>query len=75
MFNKLWEVSISASTLRAFIFTLGHFIIDVFVIASITGAAIGTATLASLIGPSINGAWFWVIDRWWSQKHANSEIL
>ena len=73
MFSKLWEVSASATTIRTAIFTSGHFLIDVFVIAGITGASVGTATLASLVGPAINGAWFWVIDRWWSQRHANSE--
>ena len=74
MISKLWEVSASATTIRTGIFTTGHFMIDVFVIAWITGASMGTATLASLVGPIINGCWFWVIDRWWSQKHADSEL-
>jgi uncharacterized membrane protein len=73
MLNKLWEVSVSATTLRTAIFTVGHFIIDVFVIASITGASVGVATAAGLVGPLINGVWFWLIDRWWSQKHADAE--
>lgn len=74
MFNKLWEVSVSATTIRAAIFTTGHFLIDIFVISWITGATIQTATLASLVGPILNGFWFWLIDRWWSQKHADSEV-
>jgi uncharacterized membrane protein len=73
MISKLWEVSASATTIRTGIFTAGHFTIDVFVIAWITGAPIGTATLASIIGPALNGIWFWLIDRWWSQRHADSE--
>jgi len=74
MLSKLWEVNASATTLRTAVFTVGHFIIDVFVIAMITGAPIETATLASLVGPMINGVWFWLIDRWWSQKHADGEM-
>jgi uncharacterized membrane protein len=74
MISKLWEVSVSATTLRTGIFTTGHFFIDVFVIALITGASLGTATLASLVGPLLNGCWYWCIDRWWSQKHADSEM-
>ena len=75
MLQKLWEVSAGATTLRTAIFTSGHFCIDVFVIATITGAGFGTATVASLIGPVLNGVWFWLIDRWWSQRHADSEKL
>jgi uncharacterized membrane protein len=73
MLSKLWEVSVSATTIRTGIFTAGHFLIDVFVIALITGAPIETATLASIVGPLINGCWYWIIDRLWSAKHARDE--
>lgn len=73
MFKKLIEVSATASLLRAGIFTAGHFCIDVFVIALITGAAIETATVASLVGPVVNGLWFLIIDRVWSSMHAEDE--
>lgn len=73
MLNKLWEVSISATTIRTGIFTTGHFMIDVFVISMIAGAPIERATAASLLGPLLNGVWFWFIDRWWTQKHADNE--
>jgi uncharacterized membrane protein len=75
MFSKLWEVSASATTIRTAIFTSGHFVIDVVVIAWITGASMGVATAASLVGPVINGIWFWAIDRWWSQRHADGETV
>ncbi len=73
MLSKLWEVSVSATTIRTGIFTTGHFMIDIFVISMITGATIEKATLASLLGPLLNGIWFWFIDRWWTQKHADNE--
>jgi uncharacterized membrane protein len=74
MISKLWEVSSSATTIRTGIFTTGHFFIDVVVIAVITGVPIETATLAGMIAPAINACWYWILDRWWSQKHADSEL-
>jgi uncharacterized membrane protein len=74
MISKLYEVSASATTIRTGIFTTGHFFIDVVVIAVITGVPIETATLAGMIAPVINACWYWILDRWWSQKHADSEL-
>jgi uncharacterized membrane protein len=74
MISKLWEVSVRATSLRTAVFTTGHFFIDFFVIATITGAGIGAATMASLLAPALNGVWYWLLDRWWSQKHADSEF-
>ena len=74
MISKLWEVSVGATSLRTGIFTTGHFFIDVVVIALITGVPIETATLAGLIAPAVNACWYWILDRWWSQKHADSEM-
>lgn len=71
--NKLWEVSASATTLRALIFTAGHFLIDIMVITQVAGASLEAATAASLVGPLANGMWFWTIDRIWSYKHASME--
>ena len=79
MVNKLlkisdfWAVGVKATTFRTIVFTVGHFFIDVFVIALITGAPIETATLASIVGPIINGIWYWILDRLWTQTHYNEE--
>lgn len=62
-----------SSLLRAAIFTCGHFVIDVFVISWITGAPIELAGLAALVGPIINGVWFWTFDRMWSTMHQADE--
>jgi uncharacterized membrane protein len=74
MIKKLTEVSVGATSLRTVVFTVGHFFIDFFVIATITGAGVGAVALASLLAPALNGVWYWIIDRWWSQKHADSEF-
>jgi uncharacterized membrane protein len=71
--STLWSVSASATTLRTLIFTVGHFFIDFFVIATITGASIEQATMASLLAPVLNGFWYWVLDRAWTQSHMDHE--
>lgn len=73
MLEKLIEVSTLATTLRTLIFTAGHFVIDTVVIAWVTGAPIEVAGLAGLLAPLANGVWFWTLDRWWSQRHADDE--
>lgn len=69
---KLWEVSVVATTIRTLLFIIGHFIIGLIVLATI-GVSIETVTFSSLIGLTLNGVWFWIIDRWWSQRHYDEE--
>lgn len=71
----LWEVSNRATTVRTAIFTVGHFFIDFFVISTVTGAGVGEATLASLLAPLLNGFWYWLLDRVWTQTHLEREDL
>lgn len=71
--GTLWGVSASATTLRTVIFTVGHFFIDFYVITLVTGATIEQATVASLLAPAINGCWYWLLDRFWTQTHMNLE--
>jgi uncharacterized membrane protein len=71
--STVWGVSASATTLRTVIFTVGHFFIDFYVITLVTGATVGQATLASLLAPAINGCWYWLLDRFWTQTHMNLE--
>jgi uncharacterized membrane protein len=73
--STLWQVSTLATTLRTAIFTVGHFFIDFYVISTITGASAAEATMASLIAPAINGVWYWILDRVWTQTHMMKEDL
>jgi uncharacterized membrane protein len=34
---------------------------------------LGAATLASIVAPAINGCWYWVLDRVWTQTHMDRE--
>lgn len=71
--STLWGVSASATTMRTLIFTVGHFFIDFYVITLVTGATIEQATVASLLAPAINGCWYWLLDRFWTQTHMDRE--
>lgn len=73
--SLLWGVGNKSTTLRTAIFTVGHFFIDFFVISIVTGAGIGQATLASLLAPLLNGFWYWLLDRAWTQTHLDKEDL
>jgi uncharacterized membrane protein len=73
MLKKFIEVSTEATVLRTLVFTLGHFLIDVFVIAWVTQSPVEVATIAAVVGPAINGVWFFIIDRVWSSLHAADE--
>lgn len=48
--------------------------IDIMVISNVTGTDLGTATTAAMIGPIVNGLWFFTIDRVWSTLHAKDEV-
>jgi uncharacterized membrane protein len=52
---------------------VGHFFIDFYVITLVTGATIEQATIASLLAPAINGCWYWLLDRFWTQAHSDKE--
>lgn len=71
--RHLFKVGNSSTTTRTLIFTLGHFLIDTLVIAQVTGAAFNLAGRAALLGPLINGVWYWSIDRWWTLRHMEIE--
>lgn len=69
MIRNLITISKQSSLARAGLFTSGHFLVDTVVISTITGAPIELAGLAAFVGPIINGCWFYILDRWWSEKH------
>lgn len=73
MIKTLISIGPKQSLARASIFTLGHFFVDSIVITTITGAPIELAGLAALVGPLINGTWFWFLDRWWSTLHEEDD--
>ena len=56
----------SDSLLLTIIYTAGHFIIAILCVKVITGTTLELATLDALIEPLINGVWFYILHRIYS---------
>ena len=47
------------------VYTLGHIIIAMCVVKTLTGASLWEAGAVALIEPTINGLWFYILHRTW----------
>ena len=65
--NGIFKVIASTSVGRALIYTLGHIIIAMSVVSIVTGASLFEAGLVALIEPSINGVWYYCLDKLWTR--------
>jgi uncharacterized membrane protein len=61
-------MSLKGSVLRTLVYTLGHILIAMTVVSVMTGASLFEAGAVALIEPSINGVWYFVLDRLWVTK-------
>ena len=64
--NGIFKVIAGTSFGRALIYTLGHIIIAMSVVSIVTGASLFEAGLVALIEPSINGVWYYCLDKLWT---------
>ena len=67
IFNILRKLGTSSLAL-ALIYTLGHIIIAMSVVSVMTGASLWEAGAVALIEPSINGVWYYVLDKLFTMK-------
>tara|TARA_Y100000593_G_C4126008_1_gene244994 strand:- start:3 stop:224 length:222 start_codon:yes stop_codon:yes gene_type:complete len=65
--NGIFKVIAGTSVGRALIYTLGHVIIAMSVVSIVTGASLFEAGLVALIEPSINGVWYYCLDKLWTR--------
>ena len=68
------KVIIQTSLGRALIYTSGHIVIAMSVVSILTGASLFEAGLVALIEPTINGAWYYALDKLWTRKNIQEEI-
>ena len=68
------QVIIQTSLGRALIYTSGHILIAMSVVSVLTGASLFEAGLVALIEPTINGAWYYVLDKLWTTKNIQGKI-
>ena len=55
------------SIVLAVIYTLGHVVIAMTVVSTMTGASLWEAGTVALIEPAINGVWFYVLHNLWKK--------
>jgi len=65
--NGIFKVIASTSAGRALVYTLGHIIIAMSVVSVITGASLWEAGIVALLEPTINGIWYYFLDKLWSK--------
>ena len=75
MYNIIMiKVIIQTSLGRALIYTSGHIVIAMSVVSVLTGASLFEAGLVALVEPSINGMWYYLLDRLWTTKNIQGKI-
>jgi len=62
----IWSIFKSNSLALALVYTLGHIIIAMTVVRTMTGASLFEAGLVALVEPALNGVWFYVLHKVWS---------
>ena len=66
--SGIFKVVASTSVGRALVYTAGHIIIAMTVVSILTGASLWEAGLVALVEPTINGFWYYILDKMWSAK-------
>jgi len=69
--SGIFKVIASTSAGRALVYTVGHVIIAMTVVSLLTGASLWEAGLVALVEPTINGLWYYILDKIWSAKFKN----
>ena len=62
----IFKVIASTSAGRALVYTIGHVCIAMTVVSVLTGASLWEAGLVALVEPTINGFWYYLLDKIWS---------
>ena len=56
-----------SSLTLALIYTAGHICIAMTVVSILTGASLFEAGIVALVEPTINGVWYYGLDKLWSK--------
>ena len=65
--NGIFKTIAGTSAGRALVYTLGHVIIAMSVVTIITGASLWEAGAVALVEPTINGFWYYLLDKMWTR--------
>ena len=60
------------SLLRTFIYTIGHFVIAITVLMLVADVSFMIALTDAIVEPIANSIWYFILDKWWTNKSKNS---
>ena len=66
---KLKSFQVKGSLLRTIIYTIGHMLISILCVVTITGSDVRLATVESIIEPLINAFWYFLLDYLWTYSY------
>ena len=64
----IFELIKNTSVGRALIYTCGHIIIAMSVVSVLTGASLWEAGAVALVEPTINGVWYYALDKLFTKR-------
>jgi len=67
IFEVLKKMMKGNSLVLAVIYTLGHIVIAITVVSTMTGASLWEAGTVALVEPAINGVWFYILHNLWKK--------
>ena len=70
----IFNVIASTSAGRALVYTIGHIIIAMTVVSVLTGASLFEAGLVALVEPTINGCWYYILDKIWTKNFSSKSV-
>ena len=70
IFNVIAGTSIG----RALVYTCGHVVIAMTVVSVLTGASLFEAGLVAMVEPTINGFWYYILDKLWSSNFKSKSV-
>ncbi len=70
----IFNVIAGTSVGRALVYTIGHVIIAMTVVSILTGASLFEAGLVALVEPTINGFWYYILDKIWTNNFKSKSV-
>ena len=70
----IFNVIASTSAGRALVYTFGHIIIAMTVVSLLTGASLFEAGLVAMVEPTINGCWYYILDKMWTKNFKSKSV-
>ena len=70
----IFNVIAGTSVGRALVYTCGHVIIAMTVVSILTGASLFEAGLVAMVEPTINGFWYYILDKLWTNSLKSKSV-